>query len=109
MNPTTPIGEVKLGTRVQFSVYIERKFGDAMRNEFGYFLGYKKFWKLIPGKIQEGIVVGIRNLSDGRTERVPEGQDGYYIEKSFKAYLIATDLRRKPVFVKVEDANTISI
>lgn len=50
-----------------------------------------------------GIVVGIRTLADGEVEYNYDEPTVFYPTRHFRAYLIATDLRRKPVLVLPED------
>lgn len=58
-------------------------------------------WKK-PGE-SRGVVVGIRTLSNGRVTYNYDEPTEYTANEWFKAALIATDLLRKPVFVRVED------
>lgn len=67
---------------------------------------------------QEGIVYGLRTLSNGTVEEEYE-YDGYYsrvrvgtryyLDKAFLAVLIAYDVRRKPVVVALEDVQRVEV
>lgn len=56
--------------------------------------------------ITTGIIIGIRTLRDGHTVYV--GYDGgneasFICDKTFKAYLVAIDMKRNPVYVLPKD------
>lgn len=93
--------DYKLGTRVTFSREAFRIRSD----------GGKRFWdapawqERRPHK--EGVVVGVRYLQNGRQEYAKynpntfdmDGEDRWVVESTIKAYLVAYDLRKKPVYV----------
>ena len=91
----------ELGQRVRFTHALIRVWDDG-----------KKLWEDIPrAAADEGIVMGKRTLSNGENEKLTEF-DGYgsfilvgteyRATEHFTAYLIAFDLRRKPVLVRPE-------
>jgi hypothetical protein len=71
----------------------------------------QKRWKttgtLVRPESREGIVVGIRHLSNGTVRYFPDGETDYRPTEHFPALLVAFDLRRKPVFVLPADVETI--
>jgi hypothetical protein len=89
-----------LGQRVRYAEHIQRRHSRP-----GEFDGPDKIWSAEPypgGRTKggEGIIVGKRTLSNGHTQWMGEyGGTVYSVAESFTAYVIAFDLRRKPVFV----------
>ena len=56
--------------------------------------------------ITTGIIIGSRTLRDGHIvyESHDDGQESCFItDKIFKAYLVATDMKRNPVYVLPKD------
>lgn len=49
----------------------------------------------------QGIIIGKRTISNGRTEYVEDGIRAYIPEEYFDAYLVSTDLKSKPKLVKI--------
>ena len=62
-------------------------------------------------KQRDGIIVGKRSLANGTTQWQDYGDGGMYEfipNEYFAAYLIAFDLRRKPVYVRPEHVEALS-
>lgn len=91
------MSDYELGQRVTFTHPMRRAC------PFDYSGPYRKEW--VPNTVAaptEGVVVGVRTLSNGAVTysdvvTYRPSRDGY-----FTAYLIAYDMRRKPVFVRPE-------
>jgi hypothetical protein len=97
--------EICLGKRVRFTQHIERKRE-----------GYRRWWEpcvLHGEKPREGIVVGLRCLYDGvmtsdGDPEAPEYEVEYFTSTdNFPAALVAFDLRRKPILVKLTDLHPV--
>jgi hypothetical protein len=60
-------------------------------------------WRRRGGKDHwiSGVVVGVRTLADGKII-VTDGRE-FHPTHTFRAVMVATDIRRKPVLVKIED------
>ena len=94
----------KLGDKIVIIGYMERRCGEVVRNEYGIKLGQIKHWVQYPLKKQrEGIIIGARTLSNGVNSWEEDMGNVFTPQSYFKAYLVAFDLRRKPLFVKLED------
>lgn len=102
---------VELGQRVKFTHVINRETHVERDGKRGIF----RVWDASPAA-GEGVVYGIRTLSNGKVEieREHDGYFGsvythttYFPTEHFAAYLVATDLRHKPITVKVEHAEVI--
>lgn len=93
--------EITLGTKVRFTVSLDRK------NTHNDRVWVKGASAGLP--VMEGIVVGLRTLQNGKMEYEgdPEGNfygAPYFVQtSSFRAALVATHLYRKPVLVALED------
>jgi hypothetical protein len=101
--------EIVLGQRVRFTRPLRRisTHLEGVRGRYG------KIWVPLPviGKPveQEGIVVGKRTLANGENGWWEEEVGTvFYPKERFTAFLIAFDLRRKPVFVRPEDVTVVS-
>lgn len=98
------MSEFTLGQRVQFSQHLFRK---TVVGE-GYYADVTKVWtsEPYPGSKThggEGLIIGRRTLSNGKNNY--PGYDEpieYEAKERFTAYLVAFDLRRKPVHVLPE-------
>lgn len=84
----------KFGDRVRFTHTLKRQCGDK---DF-------RFWYPKPTGIQFGIIIGIRNLSNGYMTYSYDPQYWSYLtkEKNVTAYLVACDMKHKPVYVLPE-------
>lgn len=90
----------QLGQRVTYSKHLRR------RSAHPDGIGPGRIWstEYYPGKDNpggEGIVVGVRTLSNGDAHWDDWGS-GYRPKEHFDAYLIAYNVHRKPVFVLPE-------
>ena len=96
------MSEYTLGQKVRVTQTLRRQWD-----------GGRKTWQAWPIHPGEGIVVGKRTLSNGKLETISEYDDvlgykeythtDYRATEHFAAYIVAYDLRRKPVLVKPED------
>lgn len=100
--------EYELGARVEFTYTLHRKFrASAPRS--------RKVWEheAWPGQdepeARQGIIVGVRTLANGYLS------GGYWEEPTqfeasehFRAYLVAFDVRRRPVLVRPEHVRALS-
>jgi len=97
------MSDFQLGQRVRYAEHITRRYARP-----GEFDRGDKVWANDPwpgGKNSggEGIIVGKRTLSEGQTHWIGSDEGTAYIpKKHFTAYVIAYDLRRKPVHVLPE-------
>lgn len=93
---------MNLGDRVTFSRVLRRhsEYPGAAASR-----RHMKVWRpTLTFKHQEGIVVGERTLSNGEVYwHGPDDGAEYRLKETLKAYLVAYDLRRKPVLVRPED------
>lgn len=68
-------------------------------------------WEVPRAESLDGIIVGVRTLGDGEFRSVGYGgpfdepEEAFVCDHHFTAYLIAYDLRRKPVYVLPEHTN----
>lgn len=100
-----------LGQRVTFSHILRRDTGKWNG------AGWEKVWRLeradgrwANGDIirQAGIVVGIRTLSNGTAAyNGPDTQAAYTHAENVPAVLIATHLRRRPVFAPLDAVQAV--
>jgi hypothetical protein len=105
LTPPTPAG-VTLGARVHFdySDILRRK---EVRGAAFVNVPVRKEWKKVEwgkrGDKRHGIIVGVRTLSNGVIEWNYEEPIQFYPDLYFTAYLVAFDLRRKPVYLLPDD------
>lgn len=95
--------EISLGKRVKFTTPLRRVYEHRMDGDRG---SNWKVWKaaLSYAGPLEGILIGVRTLSDGLVYYGSFDEPTSFDPKeSFKAALIATDLKRKPFFVRFDD------
>lgn len=96
---------VQFGQRVTFTWHLTRRYqSDPSRGHVGVKKWLTEQW---PGQAEpeprEGVVIGERTLTNG--ENHYNGWDEpitYRPKESFKAYLVAFDMRRRPVLVLPE-------
>lgn len=104
------MSEFQLGQHVSYTEHLRRRSAGP-----GEFLGPDKIWSSNAGPFSgsgweehrwpggEGIIVGKRTLSNGNLRWLGEGAGNSYDPvESFTAYLVAYDLRRKPLYVHPE-------
>lgn len=110
-----PDTDFELGDRVLFEGFLQRENQHAHDGPYAVVTG--RYWEAIvkPGGPQEGVVVGKRTLSDGKLEKVYEDDvwgtsstTEYRPTKHFTAYLVATNIRHKPVFVLPEHMRSLT-
>jgi len=102
--------DIELGQRVRYSEHIRRRHSRP-----GEFLGPNRIWSNHggpglddqPWEGGEGVIVGKRTLTEGNTYWHGESTE-YTPTRSFTAYLIAFDLRRKPVHVLPEHIEVVA-
>lgn len=100
--------KLTLGARVQFRSQLERVWVPraTMSNTLSG-QGRAKRWKpqflLEP---REGIIIGIRTLSDGIVTNGDYGMEFSGVNH-YPAYLVAYDVRRQPVFVFPQDVDLL--
>lgn len=98
-------GTPTLGQKVRFSIHLERDWRvPTGENAWGRFA--MKVWQAVAGPIREGIVVGVRTLSNGKRD-MGEDYANYTAKEHFKAYIVAYDMRRKPMMVRPEDLEIV--
>lgn len=59
--------------------------------------------RFIQDEQRSGVVVGVRTLTNGTAKRYWEEPTEYTVKEAFKAVVLAWDLKRKPVYVRLED------
>lgn len=97
-------GQPRLGQPVRFNLrdILFRSIGDSHRSG-----RYPKVWKprsYQPNRVVDGFIIGIRTLSNGDvTWGSYDEPTIYYPGEHFTAYLVAFDLRRKPVYLLPDD------
>lgn len=91
------LSDLKLSQRVVFSAKLKRKW---------YKMGIQDIKSWTPARCDytDGVVIGIRTLSDGNVD-YGGSEDGtqYRPTRHFKAVLVAYSLYRKPVLVLPQD------
>ena len=95
--------KLKLGQKVSFDTVYHR-YSKSIPNKWGnYSRGRYKYWEKHQCDKKEGIIVGLRTLSNGETHY--DGEDGYYYARSESvlAALVAIDIRLSILKVPLED------
>lgn len=93
--------KVKLGDKITFTHTLIRK-RDTVRNNVSPYPDRLRAWEKKNHHIKRGIIIGIRRLSNGKI--IGYNEDRCFMPKEyFLAYLVAYDLRKKPVYVKIEE------
>jgi len=95
------LGDICLGQWVEFEYVLERE------SIYGKKLGkWKKVWTRKKKEVTQGIVVGIRHLTNG--ENLALGTVVIYTHQEFiTAYLIAVDMTHKHKLVLIKDAKEL--
>lgn len=90
-----------LGQKVTTMKYLKRVSRYIQEGEAPWKTEWK-FWdeRQLKSPI-EGIVIGIRNLSNGKNNYIPEHGNDYEPKEHFKAIIVAYQLSRKPILVKI--------
>lgn len=96
------LSDLKLGQRVGFSIKLKRKWNICEDQDV-------KFWMAVHCNYTDGIVIGIRTLSDGNVEfgSNEDGTTQYRPVSHFQAVLVAHSLHRKPVLVLPQDLEVL--
>lgn len=93
---------VYLGQRIVFNQRLVRRTYYNYRAN-----GYRermKRWDITPmAEPKEGIIVGIRTLSNGTTDYDNESGHMYDPKEHFRAILVYTSVTRKPVYVPINN------
>lgn len=93
------MSDLQLGERVSFACTLQRQRGEwdgKTRSE-------RKLWAPVGHETRDGIIVGVRTLSNGRTIwNGHDAQSEWRADEHFTALLVAFDLHRRPVFVRPE-------
>lgn len=101
--------DLRLGTLVRFEWHTRLRRTEAT-------IGggrYQKVW--VPAsrppevpEVRTGVIVGKRTLADGEAQYYASDEPVSWSPKHhFEAYLVAYDLRRRPVYVLVEDIEVV--
>jgi hypothetical protein len=97
---------IRLGERVHFD------YSDILRRQSVTLAAksssrYGKVWRKTAwgkrGDVRHGVIVGIRTLSNGTITWFSDEPIVFHPELYFTAYLVAFDLRRKPVYLLPDD------
>lgn len=111
--------KLEFGTRVRSEVELVRRSVSREPGADGAVKGtrLRKVWLTTPivdvdsgrnvNRSREGIVIGVRTLSDGGTDYDYEAGTQFYPESHFEAYLVAFAMSRKPFLVKREDLTVL--
>ena len=91
-----------LGQSITITSELKRKSKYVKESEESPFKYEMKYWEEVNLRSPiDGIVVGIRKLSNGRNHYIPEYGYDYEPKEHFKALIVAYHLSRKPKLVKV--------
>jgi hypothetical protein len=105
--------QIDLGTRVRFEAVLARRSSYPSRDyETGRRAEWTKTWERVGlggfSVVKEGIVVGVRTLQNGVNEGGGWDEPIYFRPtERFRAVLISTDLRSRPVFARFEDVEVL--
>lgn len=103
----------RLGAPVTFDMAdVLGRYSDALPSGHPARSGYLKRWKPNPyyrrGDTRTGVIVGVRTLVNGyATWQYSDEPIIFYPEEHFTAYLVAFDLRRKPVYLLPDDVTIV--
>jgi len=100
----SPELEFHLGERVLFAHSLERVSKPVSADRRIGRSRIRKEWerKRHYGEIRKGIVIGVRTLGDGEREWDGDGIT-FSTDHTFRAFIVVTDLRRRPLFVLPAD------
>lgn len=94
---------IEFGQRVQFTWTLHRKRSSEHDSRGRWYHMHRwvcQRWETEPEpKPTEGIVIGVRTLADGTVTHNYDSGSEFKPTRHFRAYLIAYDMRRKPVLV----------
>jgi hypothetical protein len=88
------------------------RYSDQLPHDHKHRSGYLKVWKRNPylkrDDTREGVIVGSRTLANGyATWAYADEPIVFYPEEHFTAYLVAYDLRRRPVYLLPSDVEVV--
>jgi hypothetical protein len=92
----------ELGQKIRVESTLTRKSKFVKESDLSPYKYEVKFWD--ETKLRnpvDGIVVGIRSLSNGRNHYIPEYGNDYEPKEHFRALIVAYHLSRKPLLVKI--------
>lgn len=93
---------MKLGQKITISSELIRKSRYVRESDSSPFKYEEKFWDEVKLRNPiDGIVIGVRKLSNGRNHYIPEYGNDYEPREHFKAVIVAYDLSRKPKLTKL--------
>lgn len=95
---------MQFGEKIQITHILKRKkeWKKHPKWEFPNVIEHKS-WESLSYSQGEGIVIGKRTLSNGYNEYHPETGNIFHPQEHFQAYLVAVDMRKNPVYVKIEE------
>lgn len=105
-----PSPEFEFGDPVRFVFHLRRRTvhrRQAKPYGQGDYQAHLKIWTPLAGDLRHGIVIGKRLLANGEVTYDYDYGTQWMPDKAehFTAYLVATDLRRNPVYVLPEHLN----
>lgn len=106
--------EYQFGDKIKFTNQLIRCGSDYKDSNERYWKSYvfRFKWVMIDKLhrqkplITNGVIIGVRTLKDGHViyEGVDNGYEKVFItDKTFKSYLVATDMKRNPIYVSPKD------
>lgn len=96
---------MKLGQPITFTKTLMRK-DEYRRNDFGWNERYREWKTEELREPKNGIIIGYRNLSNGRADYEHECGWLYTPQSHFKALVVVTSLRSKPIIVPMSELPT---
>lgn len=94
--------KLKLGQKVSFNVYYAR-YCKTINGKYGWSRNRYKYWEKMSCDKKEGIVVGLRTLSNGSVNYDSEEGYTYTVDKPVLAALVAISVRYSIIKVPLED------
>lgn len=97
--------KIEFGQRVWFSQTYKRKWESRKipNDEFGRSEAWKVWQTFSSIQTKEGIIIGKRTLSNGINHWDPDAGNMYESKDFFPAYLVAYDMKQKPVLVPIDN------
>jgi len=97
--------DARLGMAVQYRQPLRRKYVPRERSSTGYARHewqHDAYWK--EARWEDGVIVGVRTVQDGDYDIGGWEEQAFLYNRTYKtAFLIAFDLRQKPVLVAPEN------
>lgn len=92
---------MQFGDKIQITHILKRKREYKKHPKWEYPTNIEhKTWISISHSQSEGIVIGKRTLFNGYCIYDKEAGNIFHPEETIQAYLVALDMKRKPVYVK---------